>query len=493
MEKVKKRYGLWTGIAMVIGIVIGSGVFIKAGDVLKYCGGDLKLSLLAWLIGGIIMVSSGFCFAVFAGKITKYNGVVDYVEAATNDKTGYVLAWIMTVFYYPVIVSIISLMAGSYFFEMVGLNYPINSWQNFLFAFALVTILVAINYFSPAISAKFQISATIIKLIPIFVIAIAGLFASLIAGREYGVINALKNPAEGYVKNFGDAVRKTAFAYEGWVCATAINAELKESEKNLSRALVGGTLAILGIYLLYYISISAVLGNAETINSGNLAPVKAFEVLFGKAGGVIFTLFITVSCIGTANGVTISCCRGAYTMACRGQGIMPEKISKLGKHGEMSPLSCLIGYIVIVFMLAIWFLALNGVWIFPHLSSMDEILCAVVYSIYVSMYVCIMIKFKDLGVFKRFIMPAIAICGSLYFVACGTGIYQLIAEKTTSSLIDFAVFIGFLAILTLPCVFFYKKDELPAESCDPELGFACTAESEPTAEKTPAEENCDRR
>ena len=86
MEKVKKQYGLWTGIAMVIGIVIGSGVFLKAGGVLASSGGDLKISILAWFIGVVIMVSSGFCFAVYATRITKYNGVVDYVETATNKK-----------------------------------------------------------------------------------------------------------------------------------------------------------------------------------------------------------------------------------------------------------------------------------------------------------------------------------------------------------------------------------------------------------------------
>ena len=66
MSNVKKQYGLWTGIAMVIGIVIGSGVFLKAGGVLALSGGDLKISLLAWFVGGCIMVASGFCFAIFA-------------------------------------------------------------------------------------------------------------------------------------------------------------------------------------------------------------------------------------------------------------------------------------------------------------------------------------------------------------------------------------------------------------------------------------------
>ena len=99
MNSIKKQYGLWTGIAMVVGIVIGSGVFLKAGGVLALSGGDLRLSLLAWLVGGVIMIASGFCFAVFASRIRKYNGVIDYVEVSTNKRLGYHLAWLMTTFY----------------------------------------------------------------------------------------------------------------------------------------------------------------------------------------------------------------------------------------------------------------------------------------------------------------------------------------------------------------------------------------------------------
>ena len=143
MEKVKKQYGIWTGIAMVIGIVIGSGVFLKAGGVLALSGGDLKISILAWFVGGIIMVASGFCFAVFASRITKYNGVVDYVKTATNKKVGYGLAWLLTTFYYPIIASIVALFAGSYFFKLIGSSVGLTDWQNFIFAFVVLVLMVA--------------------------------------------------------------------------------------------------------------------------------------------------------------------------------------------------------------------------------------------------------------------------------------------------------------------------------------------------------------
>lgn len=458
MTEIKKQYGIWTGIAMVVGIVIGSGVFLKAGGVLKLAGGNLKLSILAWFIGGLIMITSSFCFAVFATKVTKYNGVVDYVEVASNEKIGYSLAWMITSFYYPIVASIVALFAGSYFFKMIGLNIGLTDWQNFLFAFGIITLVVIMNYLSPIIASRFQISATIVKLIPILLIAIGGLFASLIVGNDYGIINAFKNNAEGYELNFGEAVKKTAFAYEGWVCATAINAELKDSKKNLPKALVGGTIAILVFYIVYYVSLSAILGNEANIIQDEKAPIVAFQKMFGTIGGSIFTFFIMISCLGTVNGVTMGCCRGMYTMSCRGQGIAPEKFSKIGKNKNISFLSCIYGYGCILLMLLVWYLAMQNVWIFGHLGSMDEIICAIIYAIYITMYIFIMKNFKELNVVKRFILPGLAIIGSLFFTICGTGLYQLITTGKTNSLIDFLVFLVLFIILMLPSLFFYHKD-----------------------------------
>lgn len=457
MEQVKKQYGLWTGIAMVIGIVIGSGVFLKAGGVLALSGGDLKISILAWLVGGIIMVASGFCFAIFASKITKFNGVVDYVEHCTNRKIGYGLAWLVTTFYYPIIAAVVALFAGSYFFKLIGANIGLTDWQNFLFALAVVVLMVALNYLSPMISSKFQVSSTVIKLIPIAVIAIAGLFASLIVGKDFGIGNAITNSAAGYEVNFGEAVKKTAFAYEGWVCATSINAELKDSKKNLPRALVGGTIAVLVFYIVYYVSLSAFLGNQGTIEQDANAPIAVFESIMGKVGGAFFTFFIMVSCLGTVNGVVIACCRGMYTMSCRGQGIAPEKFSKLGKNQSVSLLSCLYGLGCIVLMFVVWYLAMHEVWLFKYLGGMDEIVCAIIYAVYITMYIYMIKNFKDENVFARFVMPIIGIIGSVFFIICGTGLYQLIADGKVDSLISFAVFMGLFVILMTPCLFFYKE------------------------------------
>lgn len=461
MQQVKKQYGIWTGIAMVIGIVIGSGVFIKAAGVLSSTGGDLKTALLAWFVGGLIMITSGFCFAVFATKVRKFNGVVDYVEAATNKKVGYFIAWTMTTLYYPIITSVVAIFAGHYFFRMFGVSYWYGDWQVLLFAFAFITISVLLNYYSPKISAKFQVSSTVIKLVPIAVIVIVGLLASIIIGPEVGIINAFKNSAETGVTNFGAAVTTTAFAYEGWVCATSINAELKDSKKTLPKALVFGTIAILVFYILYYASLSAVLGNGGVIAAGSDAPIVVFEKIFGNVGGILFTLFITVSCMGTVNGLIISSCRGMYTMSCRGQGICPEKFSKLSVNGSTSFWSCVYGYACTTIILALWALIFNNDWFLARFGALDELVCAIIYAVYVTMYVCIIRKFKDLGVFKRFVMPIIAIIGALFFTICGTGLFSLITTGNTDGIRNFAFFLILFAIFVGPSIFFYRKDAKP--------------------------------
>ena len=100
-QQLTKKYGLLTAIAMVVGIVIGSGVFFKAEKVLTATGGDLPLGILAWVIGGVIMISCAYTFAVMATRYEYVNGIVDYAEATMGKSYGYYVGWFMTMIYYP--------------------------------------------------------------------------------------------------------------------------------------------------------------------------------------------------------------------------------------------------------------------------------------------------------------------------------------------------------------------------------------------------------
>ena len=108
METLKKRYGLITAICMVVGIVIGSGVFFKAQNVLNKTGGDALDGILAWIIGGAIMVVLASTFAIMATKYEKVNGVVDYAEAICGKTFAYYISWFVTYIYYPAMTSVLA-------------------------------------------------------------------------------------------------------------------------------------------------------------------------------------------------------------------------------------------------------------------------------------------------------------------------------------------------------------------------------------------------
>ena len=88
-NKLEKKYGLFTAICMVVGIVVGSGVFFKAQVILQKTGGDMPLGVLAWLIGGAIMIVCILAFSAMAQKYEMVNGIVDYAEAIVGKRDGY--------------------------------------------------------------------------------------------------------------------------------------------------------------------------------------------------------------------------------------------------------------------------------------------------------------------------------------------------------------------------------------------------------------------
>ena len=95
--KLERKYGLFTAICMVVGIVIGSGVFFKAQTILQKTEGNMPLGILAWIIGGLIMIFCILAFAAMAQKHEKVNGIVDYAEALVGPKYGYYIGWFMSI------------------------------------------------------------------------------------------------------------------------------------------------------------------------------------------------------------------------------------------------------------------------------------------------------------------------------------------------------------------------------------------------------------
>lgn len=409
MDNLQKKYGFWTATAMVVGIVIGSGVFFKADDVLKAAGGDLPTALIAWLIGGSIMVVTAYVFSKIATRIEKVNGLVDYFEEAYGEKAGYMVGWFMTFIYYPTLVAVLAWVSANYTVGLIGMKDAL--WP---LSFVYLTGFFLLNYYSPVLAGKWQVSSTVIKLIPLGLVAIVGGIAGLTSGQTMQNFVQTAEAISGSGGGLAVATLSTAFAYEGWIIATVINAELKDAKRTLPKALVVGTIAVMTIYMLYYLGISGVLTNDQVLAEGDAAPVRVIEMIFGSVGGTLLTVFVIISCLGTLNGLIMGCARGMFSIASRNLGPRADLFKKINPVTNSTSHSAILGYFLSLFWLMVWYGNFHGWW--GQFMDISELPIAFLYVIYISIYIWVMKTFTELGPLGRFICPVLAGCGSIYII-----------------------------------------------------------------------------
>lgn len=414
-QKMEKRYGLITAIAMVVGIVIGSGVFFKAEKILTETGGDLKLGIVAWVIGGLIMVSCAYTFAIMATRYEKVNGIVDYAEAIVGEKYGYYIGWFLATIYYPTMTSVLAWVSARYFSVLVG--WDITGAECMALAGFLLMASFALNALSPMLSGKFQVTTTVIKLVPLGLMAIVGTIQGLRSGMTvYNFTHTVSDMGSSSSPLFA-AVVATSFAYEGWIIATSINSELKDAKRNLPKALLFGTLLIMLVYILYFIGLSGAVSN-ETMMAGGEAGAKlAFETVFFKVGGTGVFVFIVISCLGTLNGLMLGNVRGFYALAARREGPRPDLLGTVDKGTNMPLNSCILGALLAAFWLLYFYGAnLTDGWFGPFCFDTSELPVITIYAMYIPIFILMMKKERDLSSFKRFVMPVAALCGCVFMM-----------------------------------------------------------------------------
>lgn len=179
-NELKRKYGLPTAISMVVGIIIGSGIFFKAQKVLAVSEGSLPISVLAWVIGGLIMIVCALAFANLASRYERVNGIVDYAEVAVGPKYGYMIGWFLTTIYYPAITSVLAWVSARYFCELFGMD--ITGGGCLAIAAFFMCASYGVNAISPKLAGKFQVSTTVIKLIPLIAVGLIGTVIGLING-----------------------------------------------------------------------------------------------------------------------------------------------------------------------------------------------------------------------------------------------------------------------------------------------------------------------
>lgn len=420
-QKLTKKYGLVTAIAMVVGIVIGSGVFFKAQDILQRTGGDLISSILAWICGGLVMIIGALAFSLMATKYEKVSGVVDYAEETVGSGYAYYVGWFIATVYIPSITSVLAWVSARY--TVVFLNSVIPDFNadpvlgSECMALTLVYMIAsyALNTLSPKLAGKFQVSVTVIKLIPLLLMGVVGVVVGLSNGTLAENFASVPSAPEGRATLFFSALVSTAFAYDGWVASTSINAELKDAKRNLPIALTLGSVIVVVICVLYNLGVAGGATVGELADA-SIGTGRAFTNLFGDGFGAVLNLFVALSCIGTLNGLMLASTRTMYAVSVRGRGPKPDIFAHIDEKTNMPVNSSIIGLFVAMFWFLYFYASQLAGWFGSFGFDSSELPLITLNVFYIPIYFMFMKKSSELGVIKRFVIPTLAIFGSMFMI-----------------------------------------------------------------------------
>ena len=421
---MEKRYTLPVAIAMVVGTVIGSGIFFKAEAVLKGTGGNLGIGILAFIIMGVVMIISACTFGIVAQSHEGVDGLVGFAKASCGKTYSYYVGWFMAVVYYPSLVGVLCWLPARYFGVLIGWEDPTSGPVMTLAIFFMV-VTYLMNALAPRLAGKFQISTTIIKLVPLLLMAIVGTIVGLSNGQiNYNFANVVDPSVAPLAGLFGGVV-SLSFAFEGWICATSIGSELKDSKRNLPKALLIGTVIVAVVYVVYYIGLSGAIDSATLMENAQSGAKSAFMSVFGQVGGIAIFAFVSISCWGTCNGLMMAVTRGMYDLAVDGENEKLAMFRNIDPTTNMPTNSTVFG----IFVSGLWLVYFYGAnltagWFGPFCFDSSELPIITLYALYIPIYFSLM-KRNDLSAFRGKVMPILATLCSLFMVYATIRAYHI--------------------------------------------------------------------
>lgn len=317
--KFNRELGIFGGVSIIGGIMIGSGIFYLGSYVLQRTGMSLGLALLAWIVGGLVTLLAGLCYAELGVSMPRAGGSTVYLTEAFHPAVGFLRGFTDWLIGGPGSIAAMAIALPT----AMRSFWTISDMQIKLIATALIIILTVYNLFGIKQGAFLQNISMVAKLIPILVI----LFAALFLGRESPDLSLtpVTNPDASFSSIIGMIAFATVaslWAYEGWTNLNSMTEEMKNPKKNLPKSLIIGIGGITVLYTLFNFAIYKVLPYDVIVNhiaDGNLyLGTEAAISVLGNWGGIIVSLGMVLAMFGGLNGLTIAQPRMYYAMAVEG-------------------------------------------------------------------------------------------------------------------------------------------------------------------------------
>lgn len=430
---MKRQISFEQALATVIGSVIGAGVFFKIGTITAQTGSS-STTIFVWILAGIISIASGLTISEIAASL-KINGAIKYLDYTYGRVWGFLFGWAQMIVYFPAQIGALSSIFGVQFVSLFGIN---AKYAN-LIAIFLVLFLLAINLIGTKFSSKMQSVITILKVIPIVLIIIWGFFNQNKIAAPIFPLRVGNNIS--FPNAISQGLLSALFAFEGWIVVTNLANEVKNPEKDLSRAIILGLSAITLIYVLINYTFLTVLPIHDLVNNNNAA-FEASMKLFGQFGGKLVTIGILISVYGAVNAFMLTGMRTPYILAQDNLLPFSNKIGKANIHTGVPVMGALIVDAIAIVMILL-----------GNFTVLTDMLVFVMWTFNTMLAIAVIILRKREPELRRPfkvpwypIIPIISILGGI-FIVVSTIINQFILS---------IIGIG-LTLLGLPIYFYMQK------------------------------------
>lgn len=438
-QALNQTIGFTAALATVMGTVIGAGVFFKA-DPVTHATGSTGLTMLAWLVGGLITICAGLTAAELAAAIPETGGMMRYIDHTYGSLAAFLLGWAETTVYFPANIAALSIVFAT---QCINLFSWSAHWQ-IPIAIIVGLSLTILNFFGSRVGGLFQSFTTVFKLIPLAIIIIFGLIHPGSNAVHVSLFDVTRSNGSGsFLSALGSGVLATLFAYDGWIHVGNIAGELKHPERDLPRSILIGLTGTMVVYLLVSAVFVLVLPINQIAGNPNAASEVA-RVLFGGVGGKIITMGILISVYGGINGYTMTGMRIPYAMALENRLPFNRQLRSLSKTGApvVSGLVQISIAIVMMFM--------------GGFNTLTDMLVVVIWIFYILTFIAVFILRKrepDLPRPYRTlgypVVPVIAILGGIFIVV------NTLFTQTMLTLIGIGI-----TLLGLP-FYYYLKNKYP--------------------------------
>jgi len=305
-----RKVGFWGAIAVMVGVVIGSGIFATPTTIAENLG-DPWLILGLWFLAGLIALCGALTFAELAAMMPRSGGVYVFLREGFGRCPAFVFGWTYMLITKPAAAGGIAIVFANHFNTLTGLN-----WNAPLLTCAALFVLTLINVLGVRGSARFAIVVTGLKYTAIAAVIVLGVVAALrqvAAGDTAGHFQAVAAPKTLFLA-IVPVMAAIMWTYDGWADVGAIAGEVKNPEKTLPRVYIIGTFAVIGLYMLANAVYLWHIPLPEMAATKTVAPLL-LEKLAGPIGAAAVTVIIIVSTLGSSHASVMTGARVTFAQA----------------------------------------------------------------------------------------------------------------------------------------------------------------------------------